>query len=329
MTRYSPPYTITDKMLELVSLISEKIGRLTNYHSLETRPHLRRNNKILSVHSSLKIESNSLSLSEVKDVISGHTVLGSQKEIQEVKNAYTAYEQISHINPTSLSDLKKIHGVMTDKILDVKESGHFRLGNEGVFSGGKCVFMAPPPQRVESLINDLLSWLEEPAHGVHPLIASSIFHYEFVFIHPFVDGNGRMARLWQTVILYRWKPVFEYIPLESQIEKFQEQYYEAISQSHINGNSNVFIEFILEMIDKVLDQLIFQLNTDIKNSSDYVKRMLGCMEYDVMYSSREIMDKLGLKSKETFRKNYLGPAISEGLVKMSIPDKPNQKYIKV
>lgn len=146
MSNYVPPYTITNKMLELVSDISEKVGKISSHKELESKPHLRRNNRIRSIHSSLKIEANSLSLSEVRDVINGHLVLGDQKEIQEVKNAYAAYEKISEINPSSISDLKRIHGIMTNRT--VHESGVFRKGEEGVFSGEKCIFVAPPANMV-------------------------------------------------------------------------------------------------------------------------------------------------------------------------------------
>ena len=171
----------------------------------------------------------------------------------------------------------------------VNESGVFRQGEEGVFSGDKCIFIAPPPHMVSGLMNDLISWMKRSEGVVHPLILSAVFHYEFVFIHPFADGNGRMARLWHTVILYQWRNIFEYIPLESQIERFQTEYYDAIAQCHVNGNSDVFIEFMLDM------------------------------------------EALGLKSKEALRKNYIKPAIELGLIRMTLPDKPNsknQRYIK-
>ena len=329
MDSYIPPYTISDKMLEQVASISEKVGRITSHRELESKPHLRRNNRIRSIHSSLKIEANSLSLNEVRDVINGHYVVGDQKEIQEVKNAYAAYEKISEIDPSSLSDLKKIHGILTH--LTVEESGEFRKGDEGVFSGGKCIFVAPPSHMVSGLIKSLLSWVKTSEGIVHPLIMAAVFHYEFVFIHPFSDGNGRMARLWHTVILYRWRSVFEYIPLESQIERFQEQYYDAIAKCNVNGNSDVFIEFMLDMIDKVLDDVMLQVNKVNAETSEYVRRMLAVMEYDIPYTSRDIMALLGLKSKDTLRKNYLNPAMKLGLVKMTIPDKPNsrnQRYVK-
>lgn len=150
MSNYTPPYTISNRMLEFVSDISEKVGKIGSHRELTSKPHLRRNNRIRSIHSSLRVEANSLSLSEVRDVINGHLVLGDQREIQEVKNAYAAYEMISEINPSSISDLKKIHGIMTYKT--VNESGEFRKGEEGVFSGDKCIFVAPPPNMVGGLI---------------------------------------------------------------------------------------------------------------------------------------------------------------------------------
>lgn len=329
MSSYVPPYTISNRMLELVSDISEKVGKISSHKELESKPHLRRNNRIKSIHSSLKIEANSLSLSEVRDVINGHLVLGDQKEIQEVKNAYEAYKKIPEINPTSISELKKIHGIMTYRT--VNESGVFRQGEEGVFSGDKCIFIAPPPHMVSGLMNDLISWMKRSEGVVHPLILSAVFHYEFVFIHPFADGNGRMARLWHTVILYRWRNIFEYIPLESQIERFQTEYYDAIAQCHVNGNSDVFIEFMLDMIDQILDEVILQINKSNADTSEYVKRMLDVMEYDVPYTSNAIMEALSLKSKEALRKNYIKPAIELGLIRMTLPDKPNsknQRYIK-
>lgn len=329
MSDYVPPYKVSNRMLELVSDISEKVGKIGSHKELTSKPYLRRNNRIRSIHSSLKIEANSLSLSEVRDVINGHIVLGDQKEIQEVQNAYAAYEKIPEINPLSISDLKKIHGIMTYRT--VNESGKFRKGEEGVFSGNKCIFVAPPPNMICGLMKELLSWVKKNEGTIHPLIMSAVFHYEFVFIHPFADGNGRMARLWHTVMLYRWRNIFEYIPLESQIEKFQSDYYNAISQCHKNGNSDVFIEFMLDMIDQTLDEVITQIDKTNADTSEYVKRILAVMEYDVPYTANAILKALGLKSKETLRKNYINPAMELGVIRMTLPDKPNsknQRYIK-
>ena len=233
MGGYKPPFTITNKILSYVSSISEKIGRITATSNLEAKPHLRRNNRIKSIHSSLKIEANSLTLGQVRDVINGKAVLGEQKEIQEVKNAYAAYEHLSEIDPYNIRHLKQFHEIMTKYLME--GSGEFRSGEEGVFNGGQCIFMAPPARFVPQLMDELFAWMKEAQEYVHPLILSSAFHYEFVFIHPFSDGNGRMARLWHTAILSKWKPIFEYIPIESQIEKFQGEYYEAISGGHVAG----------------------------------------------------------------------------------------------
>ena len=159
MREYSPPFTITNEILSYVSSISEKIGRITATSNLEAKPHLRKNNRIKSIHSSLKIEANSLSLGQVRDVINGKTVLGEQREIQEVKNAYAAYEKLSEINPYDIRDLKKYHGIITKYLIE--ESGSFRRGEEGVFHGDQCIFMAPPAQFVPQLMNDLFEWMEE------------------------------------------------------------------------------------------------------------------------------------------------------------------------
>ena len=330
MRDYKPPFTITNEILSYVSSISEKVGQINATSNLEAKPHLRRNNRIKSIHSSLKIEANSLSLGQVRDVINGKIVLGEQKEIQEVKNAYAAYEKFSEIDPYSIKDLEKFHNIMTKYV--VAESGIFRQGEEGVFNGDECIFMAPPARFVPQLMDDLFNWMKEAQNNVHPLILSCVFHYEFVFIHPFSDGNGRMARLWHTAILAKWKPVFEYVPIESQIEKFQDEYYAAISKCHIDGSSTIFIEFMLSQIDKILDDILLQIRKDNEHLSEYIKKLLDVMEYDIPYTSRALMEKLGLKSKEGFRRNYLRPAVDMDLIRMTIPDKPNsrnQRYVKI
>ena len=330
MENYKPPFTITDNILLYVASISEKIGRITLIDNMESKPHLRKNNRIRSIHSSLKIETNSLSFNQVRDVINGKLVLGEKKEIQEVKNAYDAYEKILDIDPYNIEELKRFHGIMTKYIIE--ESGTFRKGEEGVFNGDECIFMAPPAQVVPQLMNQLFNWMKESEGKVHPLILSSIFHYEFVFIHPFSDGNGRMARLWHTALLAKWKPIFGYIPIESQIEKFQEDYYAAIARCHVDGESTFFIEFMLAQIDKILDEFSDQIREVNEQTTEYVKKLLGIMEYDIPYTSSALMERLGLKSKEGFRRNYLKPAVDMNFIQMTIPDKPNsrnQRYIKI
>ena len=326
---YKPPFTITNAILKYVASISEKLGKLNAVQGLENKPHLRKNNRIKSIHASLKIEANSLSLGQVRDVINGKLVLGEQKEIQEVKNAYAAYEKLSEIDPYSINDLKHYHGIMTRYLVD--EAGEFRSSEEGVFSGERCIFMAPPARLVPQLMSNLFVWMKSAKDDVHPLILSSIFHYEFVFIHPFTDGNGRMARLWHTAMLAKWKPILEYIPIESQIEKFQEEYYDAISKCHMEGAATIFIEFMLSQIDKILDEVSAQITGDNEQLPEHIQRLLSIMEYEVAYTSKALMEKLGLKSKEGFRRNYLIPAIEMKLIRMTVPEQPrnrNQRYIK-
>jgi len=329
MEIYTPPFTITGKMLDYAASISEKLGKISISHGLETKPHLRRNNRIKSIHSSLRIEANSLSLGQVRDVINGRMVLGEQKEIQEVKNAYEAYEMLSEINPYSIADLKMLHGIMTKYVEE--ESGVFRSGEEGVFNGDECIFVAPPAKLVPELMENLFAWMERCRNDLHPLILSAVFHYEFVFIHPFSDGNGRMARLWHTALLSQWKPIFAYIPLESQIEKFQNEYYKAIAACHSQGSSNTFIEFMLAQIDQVMDEITRQVHEDDDRLSVCVKKLLDVMEYDVPYTAAELMEQLQLKSRNGLRDNYLTPAMELHLIEMTIPEKPNsrnQRYIK-
>ncbi|HHX70916.1 MAG TPA: Fic family protein [Gallicola sp.] len=330
MDKYIPPFEISNEMLKKVSDIMEKIGKLDSFTNLDKTPYLRKQTKINSVHSSVAIENNPLSLEQVKDVINGKLVIGEQKDIQEVKNAYKAYEMLKDINPYSIDDLKKVHGVMTFLVEEV--SGEFRTTSEGVFDdNGNCIFVCPPGDRVNSLMNDLFEWLNENKDTIHPLILSSIFHYEFVFIHPFTNGNGRTVRLWQNSILYKWKDIFEYLPIESKIHKYQDEYYDSIAKCHKSANSNVFIEFMLKMIDETLDEAISTSHLPITNETININKLLDVMESGKPMTATEIMEKLGIKSKETLRGQYLDPAIKQGLVSLTIPDKPtskNQMYYK-
>ena len=329
MEGYVPPFSISNRMLALVAQIAEKTGRIDGYHSFETKPHLRRNNRIRSIHSSLAIEANSLSLDEVKSVIGGKTVIGPQKDIQEVRNAWQAYDMLGAFDPYSLEDLKKLHGMMT--YLTVRESGIFRTHHEGVFNGDKCIFVAPPPHLVPDLMRALFDWMKHFRKELHPLILSSVFHYEFVFIHPFADGNGRMARLWQTALLSEWNPIFQFLPLESRVHEFQDGYYAAIAACHSAGKADAFIVFMLEQIDRTLDWALEQVSGKDAYLSPEVRRLLDEMEYDVPYTGTQLMEKLSLKSRDNFRKLYLLPALERSLIVMSVPDKPtsrNQTYIK-
>lgn len=263
-----PPYDITDEMMQYVSKIMKKVGKI-DYINLNKKPDLRKKNRINSIYSSLAIENNPLSLKQVEDIINGNIVMGKQKDIQEVKNAYKAYDQIENVNPYSLNDLKKTHGIMTYLILD--DNGKFRNHGEAVYNGNVMIFMAPPENMVPKLMDQLFDWMNKSKEKVHPLILSSVFHYEFVFIHPFTDGNGRMARLWQTAILSKWEEAFEYIPIENLIKKHQQEYYKVINNCDKAGNSNEFIEFMLKMIDETLNQLLETTTQEIAQETTQEK----------------------------------------------------------
>lgn len=327
---YKPPFTLTSVMFDYAANITEKIGQINNYNNLRRMPILRKNNRIQSVHSTLAIEANSLSLKQVKDVINGKLVIGFEREIREVKNAYKAYEQITKINPYSIDDLLYVHGILTNGLIE--ESGKFRSGNEGVFDeDNNCIFIAPKPDLVMDLINDLFNYIKENKDKINPLILSSVFHFEFVFIHPFSDGNGRMARLWQNIILSHWKEVFVYLPIESLIKKYQKEYYKVIDDCNNSGESTEFIEFMLKMIDESLNNLLKNINKEVSNTDEYVNKLLEVMDYNIPVSAKELMNKLNLKSINSFRKVYLKPALNMGLIKSTNPDKPtskNQKYYK-
>ena len=325
---YKPPFTLTNQMLSLCISITEKIGRINNYQSLKRMPILRKNNKIKSIHSSLAIEANSLSLTQVKDVIDGKIVIGPKKEIQEVKNAYNLYNMFDQLDCFNEKDLLKAHGILT-YLID-EESGRYRNHPEGVFDGDKVIFVAPPENMVPTLMKDLFEWLKND-NETPLLIKSCVFHYEFVFIHPFGDGNGRMARFWQNLLLSNWNSVFEYIPLESQIYKFQSEYYNKIDICHKKGNSNEFIEFILLMLNEILDEVLVSTQKESRHISEQVNKLLSVMEDEIPYSANELLLLLNIKSKETLRKTYLNPALENGLIKMTLPEKPNsknQRYIK-
>ena len=325
---YKPPFTITNQMLSLCISITEKVGQINNYQSLKRMPILRKNNKIKSIHSSLAIEANSLSLNQVKDVIDGKVVIGPRKEIQEVKNAYNLYSMFDKLNCYSEKDLLLAHSVLT-YLID-EESGKYRNHAEGVFDGDKVIFVAPPENMVPTLMKDLFNWLKNDKE-TPLLIKSCIFHYEFVFIHPFGDGNGRTARFWQNLLLSNWNSVFEYIPLESQIHKYQSEYYNKIDICHKKGNSNEFIEFILLMLNEVLDKVLLSSQKESRHISEQVNRLLSVMDDEIPYSANELLSLLNIKSKETLRASYLNPALENGLIKMTLPDKPNsknQRYVK-
>ena len=245
MKNKKPPFEITNQIIDYVAEIAELIGRLNAAHLLSTNPTLRRANRIRTIHGSLAIEQNTLSLEQVTAVLNGKQVLASPKDIAEVKNAYEIYEWLEELNPYSVDDLLTAHGIMTRGLME--ESGVFRTRPVGVVdSEGHVLHFGTLPQYVPDLVMELLDWVK--TSEVHMLIRSCVFHYEFELIHPFADGNGRVGRLWHTLLLSKWNPAFAWLPVESIIHDRQQEYYDAINASNDAGESTVFIEFILSAI---------------------------------------------------------------------------------
>ena len=249
---YTPPFEITSKIIELISNISEKIGEISSIQNNSHYIQLRKENRIQTIHSSLAIENNSLSLEQITAIIDGKRVLGNPNEIQEVKNSVQAYDLLLTLNPYNEKDLLKAHKLMMQDL--VENSGKYRKDGVGIFDGEHVVHVAPPAKRVPELMADLFEWLK--TSDVHPLIKSCVFHYEFEFIHPFQDGNGRIGRLWQTVILKEWKEVFAWIPVETLIKENQKEYYNTLGVSDKSANSTKVIEFMLSIILTTIEEII-------------------------------------------------------------------------
>lgn len=324
---YQPPFIITNKIVDLIANISELIGHISVTNGLSNNPKLRRANRIKTIQASLAIENNSLSLEQVTAILNGKRILGKPVEIKEVKNAYEAYEHLLTYDPYKIEDLLKAHKILMADL--VNNYGAFRNSGVGIFNGKQVVHMAPPANIVPELIRNLIDWYKNST--VHPLIKSAVFHYEFEFIHPFADGNGRMGRLWHTLLLTKWKSILAWVPVETLVKERQEEYYTVLGIADKNADSTCFIEFMLQALYDMLMQ-ISQSDYDTDHVSDqendYVKRLLTVLNGKEL-SITEIMLQLGLKHKPTFRKNYLNPALEKGLIERTIPDKPkskNQKY---
>lgn len=256
MRNKKPPFEITNQIIDYVAEIAELVGRLSASPLLSTNPTLRRSNRIRTIHGSLAIEQNTLSLEQVTAVLNGKHVLAPPKDIAEVKNAYEIYERLDELDPYSVDDLLTAHGIMTRGL--VEESGMFRTRPVGVVdSEGHVLHFGTLPQYVPDLVIELLDWVK--ASQVHMLIRSCVFHYELELIHPFADGNGRVGRLWHTLLLSKWNPVFAWLSVESIIHDHQQEYYAAINASNDAGESTVFIEF---MLSDIKASLIDAINTN-------------------------------------------------------------------
>lgn len=328
MDQYIPPFNITEEMLELTSDIMELLGKMSSVNNLDKLPRLRRVNRIKSIHSSLAIENNTLSFEQVTDVIDGKRVIAPKDDILAVKNAHKVYSLLPELNPYFTEDLLKAHAIMMKDL--VANAGCIRTSSVGVINGeGKVIHVAPPHSMIKGLLSQLFDWLN--TSKTHILIKSSVFHYEFEFLHPFLDGNGRMGRLWQTALLAKWKPIFEWIPIESLIRDNQEEYYHAISISTAEGKSNSFILYMLGIIKEAIENIISDTRKHFNHITNQISALMSVIESYPM-SAQELMDKLGLKSRNGFRQNYIIPALEAGLIGMTCPDKPtskNQRYFKI
>ena len=315
-----PPYTITPKILKLTSGISEKLGEVKAYYLDKTSPELRKQNKIKTIHSTLKIEGNTLSEEQITALIENKRVIGPKKDILEVLNAMNVYDKIHTFNPFSIKSFKKAHKLLMNGL--VENAGKFRKQSVGIVHGKEIAHIAPPAENVIYLIKDLFAYLKNDEDPV--LIKSCVFHYEMVFIHPFIDGNGRMARLWQTLILMKEYPVFEYLPFESLIAKTQANYYKALVESDQTGSSTPFIEYLLEIMDNALEEL---LKFNGKNLSAQER-----LEYFIQtgikeFTRKDYMNVFKNISTSTASRD-LKKAVEKGIIKRS-GEKNQTKYFLI
>lgn len=315
---YRPPFTITDTVLDLVSQTSEHIGTLSTLEQITTTPKLRKVNRIKTLVGTLQIEGNTLTEEKVTALLEGKRVMGDKDEIQEAKGAIEAYKYLENYNYTNLDDLCLAHKRLTQNLL--KNTGMFRTVNVAVGS-----HIAPPHSQIPILIHQLLTWTLETK--LHPLIVSSIFHYEFEFIHPFEDGNGRVGRLWQTLILYKWKEIFAYLPLESVIKEKQQEYYKAIEASTEAGESTPFVTFMLESILETIKSTPQDTPQVTPQDERLQKVLIFC---SMAKSRKEIQEHVGMKDRKHFKEVVLDVLLADGLLEMTLPKKPQspkQRYV--
>lgn len=317
--KYQPPYTISPEILNRVAAISEAVGRLTVLTDKARTLRLRRINRIRTIHGSLAIEGNTLSEAQITAILEGKRVIAPPREVQEVKNALAAYDLFGTWKPEAEKDLLEAHRMLMSGLID--EAGLYRHGGVGVMAGQQVIHMAPPADRVPQLMGDLFGWLA--AADVHPLIASSVFHYELEFIHPFADGNGRLGRLWQSLILAHWNPLFADIPVESLIFEHQAEYYQSIKESTQKTDSAPFITFMLRMILDTVTTTAPQVSPQV---TPQVGELLAAIQGEM--GREALQSALGLSDRKSFRERYLKPALVDGLVEMTIPDKPNSRLQK-
>lgn len=292
---------------------------------------LHQENRLRTIHSSLAIEGNSLSLGEIRSVIEGKLVVGSQSEIKEVKNAYEAYDAIMTFDPYSVDDFLEAHRLMTESL--VPEAGEFRSGDVGVFDGESAIHIGARPQFIHGLVTELFAWAK--ASELHPILKSAILHYEIEIIHPFADGNGRMGRLWQTLVLAKWKSLFAWMPMESVLYQNRAVYHQAIQDSKYANDSGQFIEFTLSALHDTITvqeqhQVRHQVEHQVEQQVDLSDTQLAVLRSleNVSLSRKDIFAAVGLSGDSRSFKRHIEPLITSGFVEMTIPDKPKSRLQK-
>lgn len=302
-----PPYTITKNILQLVVSISEKLGEIKATHLHKPQTELRKKNRIKTIQASLEIEGNTLTEEQITALLNNKRVLAPQKDILEVNNAIKVYEQLNNLNPTKLNDLKKAHIILMEGLIE--NAGELRTKNVGIVKGNKVEHLAPSGTMVTGLMNDLFTYLKDDKDIV--LIKSCVFHYEFEFIHPFIDGYGRMGRLWQTLILMQQYPVFKYLPVETLIKENQQEYYNALSKSDKTGSSTPFIEFMLAIILQTLEQLLKSQNRTI-TATDRIELFKDKIK-DAKFSRKDYLQNFKEISQATASRD-LKSAVEENIL---------------
>jgi len=313
-----PPYSITGKILKLVASISEKIGEVNSAHLTKPPTELRKKNRIKTIHSSLEIEGNTLTLEQITAIVENKQVIGPKKDILEVKNAIAVYDYLDKLNPFSFESFCEAHSILMNGL--VESAGQLRTKSVGIVKGSEIAHIAPSSEMLKPLMNDLFNYLKNDDDLM--LIKSCVFHYEMEFIHPFIDGNGRMGRLWQTLILKDAYPVFEFLPVETLIKERQDNYYQALGKSDNTGESTLFIEFMLEIILETLEDLLNIQNVSLLNI-DRIKLFKSIIKENY-FSRKDYLKNFREISSATASRD-LQYAVEKGLIE-KIGDKNLTRY---
>lgn len=310
MSNKNPPFDITAVILDEIAEIAELVGHVNALQGMSANPTLRRANRIRTIYSSLAIEQNTLSMEQVTAILNGRRVIAPPKDITEVKNAYEIYEMLDLLDPYSVDDLLRAHGVMTREL--VEESGCFRSRPVGVVdSQGNILHFGTLPAYVPGLVMELLDWVRDS--DFHMLIKSCVFHYELELIHPFADGNGCIGRLWHTLLLAQWKPIFAWLPVESIIHDRQDEYYQAINRSNCEASSTVFIEFMLSAIKEALLEAVHTGNVENMSTEEHrYNQIEQFLNKNGIITNSDVRGILGVSSSTANR--ILGKMVENGML---------------